>query len=208
MPATPYEILEVPTSAKADEIKKAYRKKSKKAHPDMKGGSQEAFIQVENAYAVLANPIRRERFDKTGSTKDEMPFEKKVASEIQRLAAEAVQNGNFTERDLIAFMKQTLGEVMRKKNMERAELAKEIKRFEDLLSRIQRIDGGENVIAIAFENQIQQSKYGQASVDEFLKLCEAMKAELENFKWRIDEKPKQPAGFTNLFYTGSHVNFT
>jgi curved DNA-binding protein CbpA len=47
-----YEILGVTKNASADQIREAYRKKSKKYHPDA-GGDDWVFIQVEQAYKKL-----------------------------------------------------------------------------------------------------------------------------------------------------------
>lgn len=45
-----YATLGVPRDASAEDIKRAYRRKSSKAHPD-KGGSQQAMQRVNAAYA-------------------------------------------------------------------------------------------------------------------------------------------------------------
>jgi len=60
-----YEILEVPQNANAEDIKKAYRKKVIKAHPD-KGGDPEDFKKLQAAYEVLSHPEKREIYDKYG----------------------------------------------------------------------------------------------------------------------------------------------
>ena len=49
-----YSILGISRNATDDEIKKAYREKSKKLHPD-KGGTKEQFTQLNEAYNLLLN---------------------------------------------------------------------------------------------------------------------------------------------------------
>jgi len=64
-----YEVLEVPRTATADDIKKAYRKLARKYHPDVNPGDQSAeekFKQVGEAYAVLSDPEKRKRYDQLG----------------------------------------------------------------------------------------------------------------------------------------------
>jgi len=60
-----YDILGVEQTASADEIRKAYRKKVVKAHPD-KGGDVEEFKKLQAAYEVLSNPEKREMYDQYG----------------------------------------------------------------------------------------------------------------------------------------------
>jgi DnaJ-class molecular chaperone len=51
----PYEILGVQPGASEDEIKRAYRKKAMKHHPD-KGGDPEEFKKIQGAYDRLTKP--------------------------------------------------------------------------------------------------------------------------------------------------------
>jgi molecular chaperone DnaJ len=64
-----YEVLEVSRNASAEEIKKAYRKKALKFHPDKNPGDKEAenkFKEAAEAYEVLGNAEKRQRYDQFG----------------------------------------------------------------------------------------------------------------------------------------------
>ena len=64
-----YEVLGVDKNATADEIKKAYRKKAIQFHPDKNPGNKEAeenFKEAAEAYDVLSNPQKRQRYDQFG----------------------------------------------------------------------------------------------------------------------------------------------
>jgi len=61
-----YDLLGVSKSASADEIKTAFRKKAHEHHPD-KGGDAEKFKELNEAYQVLGNAEKRQRYDQFGS---------------------------------------------------------------------------------------------------------------------------------------------
>jgi len=64
-----YEILGVERNASSDELKKAYRRLALKFHPDRNPNDKSAeaqFKEAAEAYAVLSDPGKRERYDRFG----------------------------------------------------------------------------------------------------------------------------------------------
>jgi molecular chaperone DnaJ len=64
-----YDLLGVSKSASADDIKKAYKKKALKYHPDRNKGDKESedmFKKVSQAYEVLSDPEKRQIYDQFG----------------------------------------------------------------------------------------------------------------------------------------------
>jgi molecular chaperone DnaJ len=65
-----YEVLGVDKSASHEAIKSAYRRLAKKFHPDMNRdnpkAAEEKFKEVSEAYEVLADSQKRERYDRYG----------------------------------------------------------------------------------------------------------------------------------------------
>ncbi len=62
-----YAILGVDRNATKDEIKKAFRKLAQKHHPD-KGGDENKFKEVTEAYSILSNEKKRREYDSYGQT--------------------------------------------------------------------------------------------------------------------------------------------
>ncbi|TFG39040.1 MAG: molecular chaperone DnaJ, partial [Chromatiales bacterium] len=66
-----YEILGVPKSASAEEIKKSYRRLAMKFHPDRNkedgdGKSEKKFKEAKEAYEVLKDADKRASYDRFG----------------------------------------------------------------------------------------------------------------------------------------------
>lgn len=61
-----YEVLGINKGASADEIKKAFRKLAVKYHPDKEGGDEAKFKEVNEAYEVLKDTDKRQRYDQFG----------------------------------------------------------------------------------------------------------------------------------------------
>lgn len=61
-----YEILGVGKDASADEIKKAFRRLAVQHHPDKEGGDEAKFKEINEAYEVLKDQSKRQRYDQFG----------------------------------------------------------------------------------------------------------------------------------------------
>ena len=78
-----YQILGVKKDAKADEIKKSYRKLARKFHPDVNPNdksSEEKFKEVQEAYDILSDEKKRKVFDRFGYYNDNLDPDSPFAS--------------------------------------------------------------------------------------------------------------------------------
>ncbi len=66
-----YKSLGVSRSATEDEIKKAFRKLAREFHPDVakdKSKAEEKFKEINEAYEVLGDPVKRKKYDELGAS--------------------------------------------------------------------------------------------------------------------------------------------
>jgi curved DNA-binding protein len=64
-----YETLGVPRDATSEQIRSAYRKLARRYHPDINGDedAEERFKELAEAYEVLSDAEKRERYDRLGA---------------------------------------------------------------------------------------------------------------------------------------------
>ncbi len=85
-----YQVLGIPTTAAAADVKRAYRRLATELHPDKHGGDsrfEEQFKAVAVAYGVLSSPDRRAQYDY------KLQQEARQAADMLRYAAEAAAGG-------------------------------------------------------------------------------------------------------------------
>jgi len=182
----PYQQLNIDPTATDSEIKTAYRKLAQKNHPD-KGGDQEEFQAIQEAYEILSDPDRRKRYDETGETEKEKQPADRVAAALAGLFTEIITNDNF---------KGNIVEDIRKRVNEQMQVANHrVLIIEDEKSRLEKLSG---------RVKTEKSNYFQYAIDHKLSeldfVLERIKDEnelrnliLENLDDYVDERPdKEP----------------
>jgi Ca-activated chloride channel family protein len=62
-----YDLLEIPSDATPEEVRRAYHEAARRLHPDVNSepSSNEMFLQAQKAYEVLSDPKARDLYDQT-----------------------------------------------------------------------------------------------------------------------------------------------
>lgn len=112
----PYELLGLDEGATIDAVRKSYRKRAKKLHPDSPGGDAEKFFELKLAHDILADPVRRKKYDETGDISEKSPDNEMsqvigiIASALESVLSQIEgRRGEPTEFELVNDMKILVG---------------------------------------------------------------------------------------------------
>lgn len=128
-----YEQLGVSNTAPLKEIKKAYRSKAQKCHPDKKGGDAEMFHDIVVAYETLKDREKREKYDETGEYQGQ-PVDD-IADRIVSIFSELVASGKY-DGDLVKRGLDMLDKESQVLDLAKVDIESEIVTVEKLLGRL------------------------------------------------------------------------
>ena len=194
----PYEILGVEKTADKAEISRAYKRKAKKAHPDT-GGSSEEMAKLSSAHLVLSDPVRRKRFDDTG-TADAEP-DNLTASAVNNITS-ALNSLLCSERDVPDY-KKALVAIFERRKVEiaqaRAPLDRAIKRAEKVKARWKRKKKatGEDFIGRAIDAQVEAHKGVLAKIERDVRVLDRCIEILEGYTYSADTTA--PSSLNTMF---------
>ena len=170
-----YEVLGVKPDATPEEIKRAYREKADRLHPD-KGGSHEEFAALSEAKTVLLNPKRKLLYDATGdgSTPN---IEDNVRSAVSSAFDKAIQSG---AEDILEAAFKDIAATRANTRESRNNL---VRARENLLARRGKIktDNEVNLFHNLIDKHVKDCETMIACADDDLELCDKADALLKTY---------------------------
>src|SRR5690242_17977237 len=107
-----YRILGVKVTSTTEEIKRTFRLKALKIHPDKSGrDTKEEFIELFEAYSILSDKKKRSRYNKIYDWIDDQaiaPSQETEPNEIYKISAQA----NAYARDFKSFQREVLDKIL------------------------------------------------------------------------------------------------
>lgn len=164
----PYDILGVARNAPREAVRRAYRAKAKKAHPDT-GGSVQTFAMVKLCADCLTDDARRAHYDATGEVKGAEPDG--VLSAAMQLAfaavdavlAEAARRGVVFEFDVIADAIRTLNDKLKEIDMAVKQAIAKAEEAEKLATRFKARRGKPNRLSPMLESKARECRGAAAT---------------------------------------------
>lgn len=184
-----YDDLGVPQDASTDDIKKAYRKKAKKVHPD-KGGSADKFRTLVRAYSILSDDEKR----KHGENPDSMGQDQQPISIVFQIFNAIVDNINFDidHSDLFEVVRQNIRQNQQNSRSQKSTYENNIKRYENIKNRINtRNNEQKSDLFIRFiEDKIRDCNNALIQTDKNIKLNDDALALLDGCEYEFEHQQR------------------
>jgi curved DNA-binding protein CbpA len=182
----PYEILGIDPSSSEEEIKVAFRRAAKDAHPDREGGSAERMSLVNQAYQLLCDAGWRAAYDVGHGTAQVIPLERRAKDFLLHLA------GMVIRAPLSVNMVVALAQgITNQQQAVRESRTKTLSEIEGLRQRLRRLKGPpENFLEDLIKQEIANGERLLVTYDsDELVMVKALEI-LRDFSW---EEYTQPA---------------
>jgi curved DNA-binding protein CbpA len=190
----PYDVLGIPRDASTADVRKAYRRKAKTAHPDA-GGTAQAFAELERAAQILTDPQKRLTYDETGRTDEPKPDNEtaQVLAVIQGMLQNAIAKDVPGHVDILAQMKGEVRQAQAEATAAKAERERKIVRLDRLAKRFT-VKAGTNLIARMIETNAAESRLAITGIDQQLCILGRVLAMLDGYEFAADPVPTARMG--------------
>jgi len=190
-----YAALDIPRDADRAAIRKAYRRASKKAHPDG-GGSPAQFALVKTAHDILTDDHRRAHYDQTGEFTEKEPDNelaetmKVVSIALDMVLNKAAQNGALDyvfNSDVLKKMRDQIYEMQRDVKKQRGGVMDGIDINQRLLKQFRiKKSGGANLIEAMLTSRVATLRAQVESLDKQYGATERAFAFLADYEFQVE----------------------
>jgi len=187
---TLYEELELTPNCSFDEIKQQYRTLAGIHHPD-KGGDEEKFKRIKNAYEILSDPVRRKQYDDGKST--DVPIDKRqdAINQLSYIFASIINTFDpASGTNLIELIKAELAKNTMLIVADRTRFEEAICKLELTRNKIRtKQQSDENILSTFLDTQIGYRKIDIETCNYRISVLELSTNIVDNYLYGYEELP-------------------
>jgi len=183
----PYLELEVSIDSTEEELKLKFRSLANIHHPD-KGGDEEKFKRIKEAYEILSDPIRKKAYDMSGDAETNLQIRNSALDHINQMLNTIVPNFNSESGDLVQEMRDQIL-IIKTDMTNNIDLCNKYK--DNLNKVILRINAKHNKKNILLESVQRQLEQRNREYEEFtlrIKVCDLEIEILKDYHYGIVER--------------------
>lgn len=192
----PYLELQIAIDATEEEIKLKFRSLANIHHPD-KGGDEEVFKRIKEAYEILTDPIRRKAYDMSGDAETNLQIRNTALDHIYHMLNTIVPNFDSESGDLVQEM---INQVLTIKTdmINNINLCNKYKdNLNKVIVRINTNHNRKNILLEAVQKQLEQRNREHDDFNLRIKICDLEIEILKDYHYGIVERiaiPNMVAG--------------
>lgn len=194
MSADHYATLGVPKEATDAQIKKAFRRKASKAHPD-RGGDGEEMAELNAAWACLSDPIRRKQYDETG-VDTEAPSVENAGEAMLRGVFDGVLTQSIDTVNIVARVRAILLDEASKMLQQSSQIAQATRALNKARNRVKKKSReGVNLYHQLIDSKLRTLAAGRLETDQRMAALKEALRLLDDYEDEL-QAPPDLASFT------------
>ena len=187
----PYLELELPIDADEELIKLKYRHFANIHHPD-KGGDEEKFKRIKEAYEILSDPIRRKAYEISGDAETNLQIRNAALDHIAQMMGQIVPQFNSEADDLFAIMRHEVNNIRQGMIENTNVCVGYMANLQKVMLRVNAKHDKHNIIIDILQKQIDFRNREHAEFAQRIKVCDLEIEILKDYEYGLIERIQLP----------------
>jgi len=187
----PYLELELPIDADEELIKLKYRHFANIHHPD-KGGDEEKFKRIKEAYEILSDPIRRKAYEISGDAETNLQIRNAALDHIAQMMGQIVPQFNSEADDLFAIMRHEVNNIRQGMIENTNVCVGYMANLQKVMLRVNAKHDKHNIIIDILQKQIDFRNREHAEFAQRIKICDLEIEILKDYEYGLIERIQLP----------------
>jgi len=187
----PYLELELPIDADEELIKLKYRHFANIHHPD-KGGDEEKFKRIKEAYEILSDPIRRKAYEISGDAETNLQIRNAALDHIAQMMGQIVPQFNSEADDLFAIMRHEVNNIRQGMIENTNVCVGYMANLQKVMLRVNAKHDKHNIIIDILQKQIDFRNREHAEFTQRIKICDLEIEILKDYEYGLIERIQLP----------------